>query len=66
MLIHVGDHETILDDSRVFAARARAADVSVTVSVFEEMIHHFQVFPDLDATRRSMAEIGAFLREKWR
>ncbi|MGX1096420.1 alpha/beta hydrolase [Amorphus sp. MBR-141] len=66
MLIHVGDHETILDDSRVFAARARAADVSVTVSVFEEMIHHFQVFPDLNATRRSMAEIGAFLREKWR
>lgn len=65
MLVHVGDHETILDDSRLFAAQARAAGVAVTVSMFDDMIHHFQVFPELDATRRSIAEIGAFLRDAW-
>ena len=65
ILIHVGDHETILDDSRVFAERLRAADVPVTLSVFEDMIHHFQVFPELEASQRSLDEIGAFLQKVW-
>ncbi|MEW5420904.1 alpha/beta hydrolase [Amorphus sp. 3PC139-8] len=66
LLIHVGDHETILDDSRVFAERARAAGVPVTLTVFDEMIHHFQVFPELEASGRSLQEISAFLRDAWR
>jgi acetyl esterase/lipase len=65
IMIHVGDHETILDDSRVFAERLRAADVPVALSVFDDMIHHFQVFPDLEASQRSLDEIGAFLQKIW-
>lgn len=65
IMIHVGDHETILDDSRVFAERLRAADVPVTLSVFEDMIHHFQVFPELEASQRSLDEIGAFVQKIW-
>jgi acetyl esterase/lipase len=61
ILIHVGDHETILDDSRVFAERAARAGVAVDLKIWDRMIHHFQVFPELAAARQSIAEIGAFL-----
>lgn len=65
-LIHVGDHETVLDDARVFAQRLRAEGVSVELVVWERMIHHFQLFPELPEALRSIEEIGAFLREQFR
>lgn len=63
-LIHVGDHETVLDDSRVFADRLRAADVPVDLVVWARMIHHFQLFPELPEAHRSIAAIGDFVRER--
>jgi acetyl esterase/lipase len=63
-LIHVGDHETVLDDSRVFTDRLGAAGVPVELVVWERMIHHFQLFPELPEAHRSIAAIGAFLRER--
>lgn len=39
LLIQVGDHETLLDDSTRFAAKAEAAGVDTTLEVWPEMIH---------------------------
>ncbi|WP_339949775.1 alpha/beta hydrolase [uncultured Albimonas sp.] len=63
-VVHVGDHEAILSDSETFAERARAAGVEVTLEVWPEMIHHFQIFPDLPEAERSLARIGEFLRAR--
>lgn len=63
-LIHVGDHETVLDDSHVLAQRLRKAGVATELVVWERMIHHFQLFPELPEALRSIEQIGAFLRER--
>ncbi|MDF2234088.1 alpha/beta hydrolase [Albimonas sp. CAU 1670] len=63
-VVHVGDHEAILSDSETFADRARAAGVAVELEVWPEMIHHFQIFPELPEAERSLAKIGAFLRAR--
>ena len=44
LLIQVGDRETVLDDSIMFAAKARAAGVDVELQVWDGMIHVFQMF----------------------
>ncbi|GHF55178.1 alpha/beta hydrolase [Seohaeicola zhoushanensis] len=64
ILVHVGDHETVLGDSELLAERVRAAGGSVDLAVWPEMIHHFQVFPELAEARASIAAIGAFLRDR--
>ncbi|MCU1430460.1 MAG: Alpha/beta hydrolase fold-3 domain protein, partial [Actinomycetia bacterium] len=64
MLIHVGDHEVLLDDSVRIAERARAAGVDVTLEVWPEMIHVWHAFagmvPEAD---EAISRIAAFLRE---
>ncbi len=62
MLVHVGTHEILLDDARRLVARARDAGVDASLGTFEEMWHVFQAFPGLPETRRSLREIGAFIR----
>lgn len=63
LLMHVGDHEVLLDDTLRFAEKARAAGVAVATRVWPgsphvaEWWHHI-----LPEGRRSLAEIGAFLR----
>ncbi len=64
MLVHVGDHETVLGDSEHLRTRARAAGTDIEMVVWDEMIHHFQVFSELEETQKSIQQIGAFLREK--
>jgi len=44
LLIHVGDHETLLDDSTMLAERAAAAGVDVELWIAPEMIHVWHVF----------------------
>jgi acetyl esterase/lipase len=65
MLIHVGDHETLLDDSVRFAKQAEAAGVDVTLEVQPEMQHVFQFMAgrarEADA---SIARLGSWAREK--
>jgi monoterpene epsilon-lactone hydrolase len=41
--LQVGGDEGLLDDSAVFAERARAAGVEVRIDVFPEMLHSFQM-----------------------
>lgn len=65
LLIQVGDLETLLDDSTRLAARAEAAGVDVTLEVWPEMVHVWQLFaPMIPEGREAIARIGQFLRQK--
>ena len=62
LLIQVGDRETVLDDSVMFADKARAAGVEVDLQVWDGMIHVFQMFgTELPEAHRAIAEIARFL-----
>ena len=62
ILVQVGDRETVLDDSRRLAERAREAGVLVELQVWDEMIHVFQLFNELPDARAAVASAGDFLR----
>lgn len=63
LLIQVGDRETVLSDSTMFADKARAAGVAVQLEVWDHMIHVFQQFPaDLSEARDALKSIAAFLQ----
>ncbi|MFI5321526.1 MAG: alpha/beta hydrolase [Myxococcota bacterium] len=65
LLIQVGDAEVLLDDSTRFAAKARAAGVDATLSVYPEMPHVWQLFaPFLPEANAAIDEIGAFVRKR--
>lgn len=63
--IQVGGHEAVLDDSTRPAAAAQAAGVDVTIDIFPEMQHCFQLMagaaPEADD---AVARIAAWLRAK--
>jgi monoterpene epsilon-lactone hydrolase len=61
LLIHVGTHEILLDDSIRFADKARAAGVDVTLKIWDGMWHVFHGFPVPEA-RQANIEIGAFMK----
>jgi epsilon-lactone hydrolase len=67
MLIQVGDHEVLLDDSVRFADRAKSAGVDCTLEVWPEMIHVFQMgagnVPEAD---QAVARIGQWLGPRLR
>ncbi len=63
MLIHVGGDETMLDDSRLYAERARAAGVDVTLRVYEGMWHvHHHAAPEIPEAQAAIHDIAAFIR----
>ena len=65
MLIQVGDHECLLDDSVRFAEGARSAGVDVTVEVEPEMQHVFHFLagraPEAD---KAIDRLAAWVRPK--
>ncbi len=65
LLIHVGDHETLLDDSTRLADRASAAGVDVELLVAPEMIHVWHVFagmvPESDV---ALADLGRWIEAR--
>ena len=64
LLIHVGGHETLLDDSTQLAERARAAGVPVALEVWPVVPHVWQLFHQIvPEGRRSLAAASAFLGE---
>ncbi|MEN1579705.1 alpha/beta hydrolase [Pseudomonas aeruginosa] len=66
LLLQVGDRETVLDDSRLFARKAQAAGVSVELQVYDGMIHVFQQFPrQLQQALDAIAKIGRHLDAHW-
>src|SRR6267142_5099364 len=63
LLIHVGADEVLLDDSTRVAERARAAGVSVELTVWPVIPHAWQLVPHLiPEARQSLRESTAFLR----
>lgn len=65
LLIQVGTAETLLDDARTVAKRARDAGGDVTLEEWEEMIHVWHAFaPILPEARRAIDRIGEFLGER--
>ena len=64
LLIHVGSRETLLDDARRIAERAKKAGVSVKLHEWEGQIHVFQVFcTRLDEGVQALDEIGEFVQQ---
>lgn len=59
VLVHVGDHETLLDDARRLGAALEAAGGEVTVEVWPEMLHVWHCFagvvPEADAALSAIA-----------
>ena len=61
LLIQVGDRETVLDDSVMFADLARAAGVNVNLEVWDGMIHVFQMLgAELPEAHQAIASIAGF------
>jgi epsilon-lactone hydrolase len=65
VLIEVGQHEVLIDDSTCLAERLGADGVNVTLTVWPDMIHVFQAFPgDLIAEAdASIKAVGTFLAD---
>jgi epsilon-lactone hydrolase len=61
LLVQVGDHEVLLDDSVRLVERANAAGVDATLEVEEEGVHVFQAFPVPEA-EEAIARLAAFVR----
>jgi acetyl esterase/lipase len=61
LLIQVGEHEMLRDDSVRLAAKARADGVDVRLEVWPGMVHVFQI-RGLPESREAVAHLAAFMR----
>jgi acetyl esterase/lipase len=62
LLMQVGSHELLLSDVERFAEKARAAGVEVTLEVWPEMQHDWQVAAKLlPEGRQAIAHVGDFV-----
>jgi acetyl esterase/lipase len=64
-LIHAGDFDITLDDAKLFAERATRTGADLTLEIWDEMYHHFQVFEELPEAQASVQKIGAYIRARW-
>jgi acetyl esterase/lipase len=64
MLIHVGENEVLLDDSRRLVDRARTAGVSVEIKIWPVVPHDWQLVPAMPEAKRSMREAAEFLSKR--
>jgi acetyl esterase/lipase len=65
LLIQVGTAETLLDDATRLAERARAVGVQVTLDIWEDMIHVWQLFASiLPEGQQAIERLGTFMRER--
>jgi monoterpene epsilon-lactone hydrolase len=63
LLIQVGTAEILLDDATRIAERAKAAGVEVSLEVWDDMIHVWQLFaPLLPEGQQAIERIGEFIR----
>jgi monoterpene epsilon-lactone hydrolase len=64
ILIQVGDAEVLLDDSVRLARRATAAGVKVTLDIWPEMVHVWQLFaPLLPEAQQAIDKAGRFVAQ---
>ncbi len=65
VMIHVGDYETLLDDSVRFAKRAEEAGVEVHLHVWDGLFHCFPLLaPMFPEATQALDEVCAFVHEK--
>ncbi|MBN1265473.1 MAG: alpha/beta hydrolase [Anaerolineales bacterium] len=62
LLFQVGSDELLLDDSTRAAETARTDGVEVTLEIYEEMFHVFQMVPFLPATKKALQSIHNFIK----
>ena len=63
LLIQVGESEVLLDDSKRLAERSKRYGVDVSLEVWPEMIHVWQLFAAvLPEAQQAIEHIGAFIR----
>lgn len=61
LLLHVGSHEVLLDDTLTIVRNAALADVPVSVKIWPGYFHVFQMFPAaLEGSREALDEGAAF------
>jgi acetyl esterase/lipase len=60
MLIQVGDHEILLDDSTRLAERAKAQGAVVEIEIYDGAFHVFQSVPNLPESADALASIREF------
>ncbi len=66
MLVQVGSAEVLLDDSRSFAERAKAAGVDIELEIWDDMIHVWHAFSVmLPEGEEAMARIGEYLNDRF-
>jgi len=64
LLVQVGSAEVLLDDSIKFAERAKKAGVDVTLEVWDDMPHVWQVFaPFIPEAQEAIDHCGEFFRK---
>ena len=64
VLIQVGEHEILLDDSLALKAALQSAGVSVKLEVWRQMVHAWQHFaPQLPEASRAVAVVQSFLTD---
>jgi acetyl esterase/lipase len=61
LLIQVGTDEILLDDAKRIAEKAQIAGVDITLEIWEEMFHVFQIIPFLPETKQALGQIGDFV-----
>lgn len=61
LLLQVGTAEILLDDTLRMGEAARAAGVAVTVQVWDELFHVFQVLTFLPESREALLRVAAFV-----
>jgi acetyl esterase/lipase len=66
LLIHAGGDEVMLDDSRIFAERARAAGVEVSFKIYDGMWHvHHGGAPEVPESMQAYSDMAAFIRAQF-
>jgi len=64
LLIQVGTEESLLDDAKRLAERAKSAGVDVALEVWDDMIHVWQFFASmLPEGQQAIDRIGEFIRK---
>lgn len=61
LLVQVGTEEILLDDSRSFARSAESQGVQISLEIWENMFHVFQMFPMLPDADRALTNVADFL-----
>ena len=61
LLIQVGTDEILLDDARRIVEKAQTAGVDVTLEIWEEMFHVFQMVSIMPGTKKALGQIGDFV-----